>query len=425
MSPSAARYHLALGGVILLALGLRLTRLNFQPLWWDEGWSVYFAAADVSTLLELTAVDIHPPLYYLLLRAWSEVVGWGAPSARLLSVLIGTAAVPLLYLAGRRLFGRRAGLLAAALLAISPLHVYYSQEVRMYGLVTLLGLLALLFALRWQAAGDGRGRWASWLGYVVAAAAALHTQYYAAFLLAGLNLAVLAGWLRPSESEGRPPALRSWLGAQLAVVLLFLPWLAYAGRALMTYVQFKVSVEQDPTLGPVVYLARHLSAFFAGHAEGGLAPAWWLGLLPPALLLLALAARRGAGARRAGGALTWPLAVLAAALVGGFAVNLALPFNPPRSERLLLLALPAALIGFVLSMVIIFKRMISPPLIIAYAVVEGVFLGAITGVFNQWYPGIALSHSYAPDAADQAAFVRVTIEERPPLWRRMANRLVR
>src|SRR6478736_5484386 len=53
------------------------------------------------------------------------------------------------------------------------------------------------------------------------------------------------------------------------------------------------------------------------------------------------------------------------------------------------LTLPAAIIGFVLSLVIIFKRMISPPLIIAYAVFEGVFLGAITGIFNQWYPGIA------------------------------------
>lgn len=341
VSSRGARYSLALGGVILLALGLRLARLDFQPLWWDEGWSVYFAAADVSTLLELTAVDIHPPLYYLLLRAWSEVVGWGAPSARLLSALIGTAAVPVLFLAGRRLYGRRVGLLAAALLAVSPLHVYYSQEVRMYGLVTLLGLLALLFALRWQAAGDGPGRRASWLGYVLAAAAALHTQYYAAFLLVGLNLAVLAGWPR------RPPSrssVVSWLGAQLAVLLLFLPWLAYAGRKLVAYVQFKVSVEQDPALGPVVYLARHLSAFFAGHAEGGLAPAWWLGLVPPALLLLALAARRGGGEGRAAGALSWPVAILAAALVGGFAVNLALPFNPPRSERLLLLALPAALL---------------------------------------------------------------------------------
>jgi uncharacterized YccA/Bax inhibitor family protein len=58
-------------------------------------------------------------------------------------------------------------------------------------------------------------------------------------------------------------------------------------------------------------------------------------------------------------------------------------------SQLYWLALPAALIGFGISMFIIFKRKISPPLIIAYAVVEGIFLGAITGVFNQWYPGIA------------------------------------
>jgi len=53
------------------------------------------------------------------------------------------------------------------------------------------------------------------------------------------------------------------------------------------------------------------------------------------------------------------------------------------------LALPAAIVGFVLSMIVIFKRKISPPLIIGYAIAEGIFLGAITGVFNQWYPGIA------------------------------------
>jgi len=53
------------------------------------------------------------------------------------------------------------------------------------------------------------------------------------------------------------------------------------------------------------------------------------------------------------------------------------------------LALPASLIGFGISLFIIFKRKISPPLIVAYAAVEGIFLGAITGIFNEWYPGIA------------------------------------
>ncbi len=72
--------------------------------------------------------------------------------------------------------------------------------------------------------------------------------------------------------------------------------------------------------------------------------------------------------------------ILVLAAVAGFAT---------AWSELYWLALPAALIGFGISMFIIFKRKISPPLIVAYAVVEGIFLGAITGVFNQYYPGIA------------------------------------
>jgi uncharacterized YccA/Bax inhibitor family protein len=73
-------------------------------------------------------------------------------------------------------------------------------------------------------------------------------------------------------------------------------------------------------------------------------------------------------------------AILVLAVIAGFAT---------AWSELYYLALPAALIGFGISMFIIFKRKISPPLIIAYAIVEGIFLGAITGVFNQYYPGIA------------------------------------
>jgi uncharacterized YccA/Bax inhibitor family protein len=72
--------------------------------------------------------------------------------------------------------------------------------------------------------------------------------------------------------------------------------------------------------------------------------------------------------------------ILVLAVIAGFAT---------AWLELYYLALPAALIGFGISLFIIFKRKISPPLIIAYAVIEGVFLGAITGVFNQYYPGIA------------------------------------
>jgi hypothetical protein len=298
-------------------------------------------------MLELTAVDIHPPLYYLLLHLWIRLFGSGIIPVRLLSVLIGTATVPLLYAAARRLAGHRSGVLAAFLLAVSPFHIYYSQEVRMYGLVTLLGVAALYFVIRWDA---GNGKWQSgpWIGYVLTATSAIYTTYYAAFLLLGLNAVMLLRRMRTGRSARK---LRSWLWAQLAVLVLFLPWLWYAGGKLITYVRYKVGVEGDPSFGPLAYLARHLAAFTWGHAEGYLAEWWWAGLLPLIALLLALGLVRWrqrtdqevdkkASQRR----LALPLVIIiAVTLIYGFAVNLALPFNPPRSERLLLLALPAYL----------------------------------------------------------------------------------
>src|SRR5262245_17152829 len=130
--------RLALIGIVLLAALLRLVQLNFQPLWWDEGYSVFFATRDVGTLLARTALDIHPPLYYLLLQAWSQAAGTGDVALRLLSVVIGVAIVPLAYAVAHTLLNRRVALVTAFLVAISPLLIYYSQELRMYGLVTLL-----------------------------------------------------------------------------------------------------------------------------------------------------------------------------------------------------------------------------------------------------------------------------------------------
>ncbi len=339
-------HRLAFWILILLALGLRLACLAFQPLWWDEGWSLYFATTDVGAMLQLTAVDIHPPLYYLLLHLWIGLLGSSVISVRLLSVLIGTAMVPLLYVTGRQLLGERGGLLAAFLLAISPFQIYYAQEVRMYGLVTLLGLAALYLAIRWWPEAAGR-RWGVWLGYVLVAAAALYAEYYALFLILALNLGVLARWRR----ERRPlREIGSWLSAQAVVMALYLPWLAYAGGKLWTYVRFKVSVEQDPPLDLFTYLGRHLSAFGWGHAEGLLANWWWLGLLPLAVMGLALVLLFWQRPRRQGirdwivGTGIWPLVVLVGSLVCGFVVNLLFPFAAPRSERVLLLAQPAYLL---------------------------------------------------------------------------------
>ena len=389
----------------LLAFGLRLIRISYQPLWWDEGWSLYFATTSIGDMLELTAVDIHPPLYYLLLHLWIRLFGPGVISVRLLSVLIGTATIPLLYAAGRRLSGHKGGLLAAFLLALSPFHIYYSQEVRMYGLVTLLGLAALTFTMQWDAR-KGHPGIGPWVGYVLAATAALHTAYYAAFLLLALNLYMLIRWLRshtdPARSVGWPlRGLAAWFGAQVAVFLSFLPWLWYAGEKLLTYVRFKIGVEEDPSLAPLTYLARHLAAFGWGHAEGFLADWWWLGLLPLIALLLALGFvlwRRRSGGEESrlqvgldrsqeGGAPSsatdprlapaLPLIVLVVVLACGFIVNLAFPFNPPRGERLLLLVLPAYLILFAIGLLVLarYRRWLAVAVASLFVVLALVSLG--------------------------------------------------
>ncbi|MDH7487607.1 MAG: glycosyltransferase family 39 protein [Anaerolineae bacterium] len=311
--------------ITLLAVLLRVLRLDFQPLWWDEGYSLYFATNPLAEMVAQTARDIHPPLYYALLHGWIGLFGPSPVAVRLLSVAIGALTVPLAYAAGRFLGGSRVGLLAALLLAVNPLHIFYSQEVRMYGLVALLGLLSTLCAL-WLLLGDdrrGKGQEAEskrqearskrqearskkqeargrsqeagsktqhetrntkhetrktsrlflYGAYILSTTAALYTQYYAAFLPLAHTLFALWHWRRA------PRRWLGWLGAQLLIGLAYLPWLLYAAPQLVPYVAQKVVKDADRPLGLLAYFARHLAAFAAGHGEGPLARCWWLGLL--------------------------------------------------------------------------------------------------------------------------------------------------
>jgi len=84
----------ALGLLTLFGLALRVVRLEFQPLWWDEGYTVWFATHPLGQMAALTAQDIHPPLYYALLRGWTLLLGTGPVALRLFSVAVGTLTIP-------------------------------------------------------------------------------------------------------------------------------------------------------------------------------------------------------------------------------------------------------------------------------------------------------------------------------------------
>ncbi|MGH2458783.1 MAG: hypothetical protein ACRDIY_07945, partial [Chloroflexota bacterium] len=141
--------------VTLVALALRLWHLQFQSLWWDEGVSIYLSGLGISalTVAKDFSVDLHPPGYHLALAGWRVFFGPSVFSDRLLSVFCGTLTIPLMFqfvrasvelphplpplrpVATKATSPGAAALVAALLVAISPIDVYYSQETRMYALL--------------------------------------------------------------------------------------------------------------------------------------------------------------------------------------------------------------------------------------------------------------------------------------------------
>ncbi len=216
--------------IMLLALGLRLYRLDAQSLWYDEGFSVYLARLEVAEITARTAADIQPPLYYYLLHAWIGLFGDSEAAVRGLSVLWGVFTVPLIYGLARRLFhSQPAGLLAALLVAVSPPHVWYGQEARMYTLLTFLCLLSsywlLLIVQRLPPyQPGGRGGSLLWPAFTLTNIAALYTHYFAVFVLAFQGLYLLLVWLRQRCPR---QLILAGLASGAATVLAYLPWLPF------------------------------------------------------------------------------------------------------------------------------------------------------------------------------------------------------
>jgi uncharacterized membrane protein len=222
----------ALVAVLLLAFGLRICCLGAQSLWYDETVSVHLASKGIPELVAHTAGDIHPPGYYLVLHTWTWLTGVSDLAAAYLSLFFGLLLVALAYRLGRLVFGADVGLVAALLVAFSPYNLWYSQEVRMYTLGAVLGTILLLAVVRLLRTPPGaRSDWWLLAAYALCAALGLWTLYYFSFLLVAVNLMVLTWWLFASRRGRLGWAwLGSWLLAQAAVLLLYLPWIPIAWR---------------------------------------------------------------------------------------------------------------------------------------------------------------------------------------------------
>ncbi len=203
---------------LLLALSARVHALGRQSLWYDEAVTAQVAQQSLPELARWTANDIQPPLYYALVAGWTRLAGDSEWLLRFPSAVFGVLMVALAWALAHRLWGRRAAAMAALLAAGQPLWLYYSQEARMYTLLTALGMLAGYALLRVLAASAARTRRGWWGLFVLAALAALYTHYFALFLLLAFTLFAVSA-LR-GRTLWREAALSAWL-----IALGYIPWL--------------------------------------------------------------------------------------------------------------------------------------------------------------------------------------------------------
>lgn len=192
--------------------GLAVSGLTEYDLWHDEAWSIWAVQGSLAESLTKVMHDVHPPLYFLLLKGWVQLVGQSAYGVRYLSVGVGLLGAATTYRLGQRLFDRHVGCLALLWLGSHSFFVYYCREARMYTLLLALSALSMTLYWRWQAAPH----WPVALGYGLTIAALPYTHYYGGLVILTQALHI---------SLMRPRRLIRWLSVVGLGSLLYAPWL--------------------------------------------------------------------------------------------------------------------------------------------------------------------------------------------------------
>ena len=202
-------------GVLLLTVALaasvRFWRLGAQALWFDEFVTTQVVSRPFGDVLSAVAHrEGSPPLYFVVTWGWVRLFGDSDVAIRSLSAVVGTATVPVMYALSSCVVGtRRSARVAALLMAVSPMAVWYSQEARAYSLLLFLGALSLLFLAR---AIKSRAR-SDLLAWGCVSAAAVMTHYFAVVLVVTEVAWLVVAW------RGR------WRGLARSLSIAIVPFL--------------------------------------------------------------------------------------------------------------------------------------------------------------------------------------------------------
>lgn len=233
------RYSMVLwlAPILLVGLFFRAHRLSEISYWFDESFCLKMAEFPVPELWERAANDPHPPLFYFLLRPWMALFGNSTFGTRMTSLFPGLLAIVGAYLLVREAYrdnvsetksrlANSAALLTAAVVSLSPLHIAWSYQVRMYSLGAALGAYCGWFLLR--ALRRKSFRIGNWICFTLVATALAYTHVFGMLTVAA-QFAFVAGYVllgRPTpDMPSRRRCLTAGLCSLICVCLAWLPWL--------------------------------------------------------------------------------------------------------------------------------------------------------------------------------------------------------
>ena len=212
--------------ILLIALILRLVSIN-QSLWLDEAINVNVARSlEVKRLiLEYALGDFHPPLYHIILKYWIDLFGFSEISVRIPSIIFAIGTIYFTYLIAKKLFEQKTAFIAATLVATAPLHIYYSQEARMYMAASFFVSLSVYFFISILK----KDTLIFWLGFILSTTLTLYTDYVPYLLIPTYFIYLLFNRARIPKGT-----LRSFAPAFLLIFILILPWLVIFPKQLST-----------------------------------------------------------------------------------------------------------------------------------------------------------------------------------------------
>jgi uncharacterized membrane protein len=318
--------------IVVIAAVLRLVAIGRNSLWFDEAVSYLAAELPLTDILNNTIQSSHPPLYYLLLHFWLPFSSGSDAAVRLLSFFWSILLIPAVYFLALELFdNRRTAVVAAILTTLSPFHILFTHELRMYTQLMFLVAFGVLAYLRAVKTADRR-----WWGlFFLLFLAAIYTHLFAWLALAAVGLYAL------TQRQNRQ-ALQ-WTIACIALLgLLFLPWVfILLGESQTELGSMRPLTQEGAAANPIKPLTSLAFIIFGQSVRFQIMTGLSLFLTLALVIVFLLELRKGVREKAAGGVL-FPLLLVGTTVGLPVLLFLVRPFFLP--ERTLGAAMPFLLI---------------------------------------------------------------------------------